>query len=64
MDAATLHIAVSAVAPIVGVSVDIPGDPATWRVHFDDAATQAERDAAAAVLAQLAADQIAEPAAT
>lgn len=55
MDAGTLHVAVSAVAPIIGVSVDIPSDPTTWRVIFADTATQGERDAAAAVMAQLAA---------
>jgi len=49
--AAALDKAVKAVCPIDGVSIGAPGDKATWRIDFKEAATTAERAAAQAVLA-------------
>lgn len=46
-----LHERVATVAPIVGVSIGRRDDKATWRIDFAAEATQAERDAAAAVVA-------------
>lgn len=48
---ANLHDAIAAVCPIDGVSMGDDGDRSTWRVSFADAATDAQRSAAAAVLA-------------
>jgi hypothetical protein len=51
MDAGTLHIAVAAVCPIIGVSIAKPDDRATWVVDFDPAATAPQRLAAQNVVA-------------
>lgn len=48
--AAKLDTAIRAVAPIVGVSIGRQDDKSTWRIDFAPEATQAERDAAAAVV--------------
>jgi hypothetical protein len=45
-----LHEAISAVAPILGLSVGTPGDSATVRIDFAPEATQAQRDAALVAL--------------
>ncbi len=45
-----LHAALAAVAPIDGVSIGEPGDKATWRIDFAEAASPAEMAAAEAVL--------------
>lgn len=50
MIASELHAAVAAVAPIQGVSIGRRTDKATWRIDFEDAATESERQAAAAVM--------------
>jgi hypothetical protein len=49
--AARFHEAVAAVAPIIGVSVGIASNRATWRIDFDPSATAAQRTAAQNVLA-------------
>lgn len=46
-----LHEAVSAVCPVDGVSVGRWTDRASWRVDFAPGTTQAQKDAAARVLA-------------
>lgn len=54
MNAATtarLYSAVAAAAPTHGVSVGVAGDPTTVRVDFAPGATDAQRAAAAAVVA-------------
>ena len=45
-----LHAAVSAVCPILGVSIDDPEDKASWRIDFTDEATAPERAAGQAAL--------------
>ena len=50
MDAGSLHQAVAAVCPIVGVSIGDPGNRATWAVDFDSAATAAQKTAAQSVV--------------
>ena len=37
--------------PIVGVSIGQPADRSTWRIQFDETATQADRDDEAAAIA-------------
>jgi hypothetical protein len=46
-----LHKALIDVAPVVGVAVGRKDNKSTWRVDFDDNATQEQKDAAAAVIA-------------
>lgn len=46
-----LHESCAAVCPILGVSVPTPGNSGSVVVHFDPSASQAQRDAAAAVVA-------------
>lgn len=48
--AADLHAAIAAVCPIDGVSIGRKNDKATWRIDFTDVATDAQRDAARAVM--------------
>jgi hypothetical protein len=58
-----LHDAVYAVAPnMCGVSVGSKADKATWSVRFSDGTTQAEKDAAQAVIASFDPDAPAVPA--
>ncbi len=45
-----LHAAVSAVCPILGVSIGDPADKLTWRIDFADEATAPERAAGQAAL--------------
>jgi len=54
MSIADLDADLKAVAPIHGVSVGNKEDKATWRIDFKPEATQAEKDAAASVLANFA----------
>jgi len=49
--AAALTEAVARVAPVSGVSIGRMDDRATWRLDFSDGATEAQREAAAGVLA-------------
>jgi len=42
--------AVRAVAPAVGLSMGNRNDPSTWRIDFDETATDEQREAAAGVL--------------
>ena len=49
--ASDLHAKISAVAPILDVSIGRNNDPSTWRVDFDPSATDAQRLAANAVVA-------------
>lgn len=51
MNAAALHDAIAAVAPIYGVSLDDLANRATWRIEFKAEATPSERDAALDILA-------------
>ena len=46
-----LHTALAQKAPIHGVSLGRKNDKATWRIDFKDEATEAQRVAAATVLA-------------
>lgn len=46
-----LHQAIASVCPIDGVSAGDWSDKATWRIEFAQTATQAQRDAAAVVVA-------------
>jgi hypothetical protein len=46
---------IAACPAVLGVSIQKWDDKTTWRMIFADTATQGERDAAAAVMAQLAA---------
>ena len=46
-----LHAQVAEVAPIIGVSIGRQNDKGTWRIDFAPEATQAQRDAAASVVA-------------
>ena len=48
--ALVLHEQIAMVAPIVGVSLQVRGDKTKWIVEFLPEATQAEKDAAAAVV--------------
>ncbi len=48
--AGILHEQVAAVAPIEGVRLKIRADKTTWEVDFLPGATQAEKDAAQAVI--------------
>jgi hypothetical protein len=50
IDIASLHKSLAAVCSIQGVSVGDPSDKATWRIDFDPGATDAQRQAAQAVL--------------
>ena len=50
IDMAALHKSLAAVCSIQGVSVGDPSDKATWRIDFDPAATDAQRQAAQAAL--------------
>lgn len=50
MQIARLHAAIEAAAPIDGVSVGLWHDRSTWRISFTEEATEAQRDAAQAVL--------------
>lgn len=45
-----LHAAIAAVCPITGVSIGIVNDKKTWRIFFDDAATDGQKQAAQAAL--------------
>lgn len=49
--ATMLHEAVAAVCPIEGVSIGDPDDKNTWSITYSPGATQAQKDAADAVLA-------------
>ncbi len=51
MSTTRLHSAVAAAAPVLGVSVGTPGDPASVRIDFAPEATTAQRAAAQAVVA-------------
>jgi len=51
MDAGKLHEAIAKVCPIQGVSIGRADDKGTWRIDFDDTATQQQRTAAQAALA-------------
>ena len=51
---AHLFAALSTVAPVSNVDIGDPGDRATWRVGFTDAATNAEKQAAAVLIASYA----------
>jgi hypothetical protein len=48
--AGKLHEAIAAACPVHGVSIGRKDDKATWRIDFKDEATDAQRDAARAVL--------------
>lgn len=48
-----VHKAISAVAPIDGVSIKDEGDKTTWRIDYAAAATSAQRAAGDAVLAAI-----------
>ena len=50
MDAGKLHEAIAKVCPIHGVSIGRANDKGTWRIDFDQAATQQQKDAAQAAL--------------
>ena len=50
INVAALHKFLAAVCSIRGVSVGDPSDEATWRIDFDPAATDAQRQAAQAAL--------------
>jgi hypothetical protein len=50
---AILHEQVAAVAPISGVSMQVRDDKTKWVIGFLPAATQAQMDAAAAVVSAL-----------
>lgn len=67
--AGRVHAGIAAVCPIQGVSIGRRNDKRTWRIDFDDAATDAQKDAARAALqsfnvaasdAQAAQDEIRE----
>lgn len=45
-----LHEQIAAVCPITGISLGDLNNKATWRVDYASSATQAQRDAAAAVV--------------
>ena len=45
-----LHDVVAAVCPITGLSIGDPKDKATWKIHFADTATAAQKKAADKVL--------------
>ena len=51
MDVLALHAAIAAVCPILGVSVGDPTDHTAWRIDFDPAATDAQRQAAQQLVA-------------
>lgn len=51
MDISDLHDRLSALAPIVGVSVGNPADKTTWRIDFAETATAAQQQAAQTFLA-------------
>jgi len=51
MDAGKLHEAIAKVCPITGVSIGNVNNKGTWRIDFDQAATQQQKDAAQAALA-------------
>ena len=57
-----LHIALSAAAPILGISVGSVNDKSTWRIDFDPSATLAQQAAAQVVLQafDVAAEEAAE----
>jgi hypothetical protein len=48
--AARLHAAIEAVCPIHGVSIGRRSDRRTWKAHFKDDATEAQRAAAADII--------------
>lgn len=50
MDHLALHRAIAAACPILGIAIADPEDKATWRIDFDSAATELQREAAEAVL--------------
>jgi hypothetical protein len=50
MDHLALHRAIAAACPILGIAIADPEDKATWRIDFDFAATELQREAAEAVL--------------
>ena len=51
VDVSALTAALAAVSPCVGVSVADPADRSTWRVDYSPAPTDAQRQAAVAVVA-------------
>ncbi len=51
MDIGALNNGIAAVCPIVGVSVGDPSDKATWRIDYGPSATDAQKQAAQAVVA-------------
>lgn len=56
----TLHDLLANEAVIEGVSVGKFDDKSTWRIDFADSATQAQRDAAQAVIDSFAAESVAQ----
>lgn len=54
MDASRLHLVVSAIAPIVGVSIGDEDDRSSWTVFFADDATESQKKAALTALATFA----------
>jgi hypothetical protein len=50
MNVANLHSRLSAVAPIIGISIGSVDDKSTWRVDFDEGATAQQRADAAGVI--------------
>ncbi|MGM4967427.1 hypothetical protein AB7714_28295 [Tardiphaga sp. 1201_B9_N1_1] len=61
MDIEKLHAALSDIAPIVGVSIGRKSDKTTWRVDFMQAATPAQKEAAALVISEFDASAEAVP---
>lgn len=49
--AGKVHEAVAAVAPIIGVSIGIVAEKATWQITFHPAATSAQRADAQGIMA-------------
>lgn len=50
MNIIQLHDKIAAVAPIYGVSIGSPTDKSTWRIDYMDEATDAQKEAAQAVV--------------
>lgn len=61
MDAGTLHAEIAKVCPVVSTVVGDPANRGTWTYEAGAAATQAQKDAAANVIATIPVEQLPAP---